>query len=160
MILSLIAAMDHRRGIGLNNQLPWHMPADLRHFKALTLGKPIVMGRKTYESIGRPLPQRRNLVLSRQSDLAIPGCEVAPSLEAAKVLLKDEPEVMIIGGGQLFREALSSSSNLYLTLIEHEFEADAFFPEWDPEEWQEVSIESHEADAENPYPYRFIHLKR
>jgi dihydrofolate reductase len=159
-MFSLIAAMDRNRAIGLNNRMPWHMPADLKHFKAVTMAKPIVMGRKTYESIGRPLPGRRNIVLTQQSDLLIAGCEVVTSIAAMQELLGNEPEVMVIGGANLYQQLLPLSQRMYLTMINHQFEADAYFPEWSAEEWQEVARETHPADEANPYPYSFVTLER
>lgn len=160
MIISLIAAMDRNRIIGNNNQLPWHLPADLKHFKAITLNKPILMGRKTYDSIGKPLPNRRNIIISHQKALSIPGCEVFSSLEAALQSVSASEEVMIIGGESLFRMSLPLAHRLYLTIIDHEFEGDTVFPEWDENEWIEELSETHQPDEKNKYSYSFIELER
>lgn len=156
--LSIIVAMANNHVIGNQNQLPWHLPADLKHFKALTLGKSIIMGRKTYESIGKPLPQRRNIIISRQKDLSIPGCEVVGSLEDALTLIEGDAEGMIIGGSQIFLAALPLVSKIYLTVIQHDFNGDIFFPELDMSQWQEISREDHTPDEKNLYPYSFITL--
>ena len=157
MIVSLIAAMDRNRLIGNKNQLPWHLPADLAHFKQVTMGKPIIMGRKTYESIGRPLPGRTNIVLTRDDGYQAEGIVLASSLEQAiDRASEDSDEVMIIGGSNIYEQALGSSDRLYLTLVEEAFEGDAWFPEIDMGQWREVSSESHVADANNPVDYRFM----
>ncbi|MGL5007513.1 MAG: type 3 dihydrofolate reductase [Plesiomonas sp.] len=159
MKISLIAAMAANRVIGLDNQMPWHLPADLAWFKANTLKKPIIMGRKTYESIGRPLPGRQNIVLSRQmgnDDRVLWAC----SLPEALTLAGEVPEVMIIGGGHVYHEALPLASHLYLTLIDAKIDGDTRFPQWDTAEWHEVFSEVHTADAANPHAYRFTILAR
>ncbi|MFQ2149489.1 type 3 dihydrofolate reductase [Aeromonas jandaei] len=157
MKISMIAAMAHDRVIGKDNQMPWHMPADLAHFKRVTLGKPVLMGRKTFESIGRPLPGRRNLVISRNPDYQADGIEVVGSVEAALALLADNEvaEVMVIGGGHLYAELLPKADCLYLTRIELEVEGDTRFPAFADEQWQCVERETHQADEKNPHPYRF-----
>ncbi|MBM0489864.1 type 3 dihydrofolate reductase [Aeromonas jandaei] len=157
MKISMIAAMAHDRVIGKDNQMPWHMPADLAHFKRVTLGKPVLMGRKTFESIGRPLPGRRNLVISRNPDYQADGIEVVSSVEAALALLADNEvaEVMVIGGGHLYAELLPKADCLYLTRIELEVEGDTRFPAFADEQWQCVEREVHQADEKNPHPYRF-----
>lgn len=160
MKISLIAAMTKNRVIGKNNAMPWHLPADLRHFKQITHHKPIVMGRKTFESIGRALPERRNIVVSRQLNDVISGLEVYPSLERVWEALKTEQEVLVIGGQTLFEETLAMADRLYLTLIDVEMEGDTFFPAWDPKQWHVVSRESHRADEKNPWNYEFLELKR
>src|SRR3989344_722760 len=124
MIISLIAALGNNRVIGEKNALPWHMPADFEHFKKLTLGHPIIMGRKTFDSIGHPLPKRRNVVVTRQTGLVIHGCEIAVSLEDALKLVVHDDEVFIIGGAQIFDQALPLAKRLYLTLIDHDFSGD------------------------------------
>lgn len=159
MKISLISALANNRVIGYRNQLPWHLPADLRHFKALTLGKPILMGRRTYESIGKPLPERRNVVISRQQDFMAPGCDCVNSVEEALKLTSDAEEVMVIGGANLYQQTLPLADYLYLTLIHHDFHGDTFFPEWKSEEWQEIQRSDFPADLKNPYPYSFIVLK-
>lgn len=138
--LSLIVALAKNRGIGLRGALPWHVPEDLKRFKALTTGHTILMGRKTHESIGRALPNRRNIVITR-SGASFAGCETAPSLEAALALVKDDPQPFIIGGAQLYAEAMPQVTHLFLTRIERDVEADTFFPELNEAEWREVKRE-------------------
>ncbi|MFB2888443.1 MAG: type 3 dihydrofolate reductase [Aeromonas veronii] len=157
MKISMIAAMAHDRVIGKDNQMPWHLPADLAHFKRVTLGKPVLMGRKTFESIGRPLPGRRNLVISRNPDYQAEGIEVVGSVEAALALLAGSSveELMVIGGGHLYAEMLPSADCLYLTRIDLAVEGDTRFPAFDDGQWQRVDCESHPADEKNPHPYSF-----
>jgi dihydrofolate reductase len=160
MKISLIVAMDRNRLIGRGNALPWHLPAELQHFKALTLGKPILMGRKTYESIGRPLPGRHNIVISRNPDFSAPGCTVVASVEAALAAAGDVEEVMVIGGAQLYAELLPRAQRIYLTRIEAEFDGDAWFPPLADATWQEVACSTQAADERNPYSYSFVTLER
>lgn len=157
MKISMIAAMAHDRVIGKDNQMPWHLPADLAHFKRVTLGKPVLMGRKTFESIGRPLPGRRNLVISRNPGYQAEGIEVVGSVEAALTLLAGSSveELMVIGGGHLYAEMLPSADCLYLTRIDLAVEGDTRFPAFDDGQWQRVDCESHPADEKNPHPYSF-----
>ncbi|MFM5553452.1 type 3 dihydrofolate reductase [Aeromonas veronii] len=157
MKISMIAAMAHDRVIGKDNQMPWHLPADLAHFKRVTLGKPVLMGRKTFESIGRPLPGRRNLVISRNPGYQAEGIEVVGSVEAALALLAGSSveELMVIGGGHLYAEMLPSADCLYLTRIDLAVEGDTRFPAFDDGQWQRVDCESHPADEKNPHPYSF-----
>ena len=157
MKISMIAAMAHDRVIGKDNQMPWHLPADLAHFKRVTLGKPVLMGRKTFESIGRPLPGRRNLVISRNPDYQAEGIEVVSSVEAALALLAGSSveELMVIGGGHLYAEMLPSADCLYLTRIDLAVEGDTRFPAFDDGQWQRIECESHPADEKNPHPYSF-----
>lgn len=154
-LLSLIAAMDRNHLIGCENRLPWHLPADLQHFKKVTMGKPIVMGRKTWESLGRPLPGRLNITISRNPDYRAEGAQVVDSLEAAIVAAGEADEIMIIGGANLYQQVLSRVDRLYLTRVDAEFDGDAWFPEINAEEWMLSSSESHEPDSKNRYPYRF-----
>lgn len=161
MRISMIAAMAQQRVIGLNNQMPWHLPADLQHFKKVTLGKPVVMGRKTFESIGRPLPGRRNIVISRQPPPADSPVEWVSSIEQALALLAEQPEVMIIGGAEIYRQCLPLAQRLYLTEIALETAGDAFFPDYHTAgNWREIAREEHPQSAENPLGYRFITLER
>ena len=152
--LAMIAACAHDRVIGLDNSMPWHLPADLKHFKATTLGKPIIMGRKTWDSLGRPLPGRLNLVVSRQTDLQLEGAEVFADLAAAVVRAEEwareqgVDEVMLIGGGQLYAQALPQAERIYLTRIDLKVEGDAFFPAFSG--WQRVQSEAHPATDETP----------
>ncbi|WP_111805225.1 type 3 dihydrofolate reductase [Aeromonas allosaccharophila] len=157
MKISMIAAMAHDRVIGKDNQMPWHLPADLAHFKRVTLGKPVLMGRKTFESIGRPLPGRRNLVISRNPGYQAEGIEVVGSVEAALALLASSAveELMVIGGGHLYAEMLPSADRLYLTQIDLAVEGDTRFPAFDDGQWLRIACESHPADEKNPHPYRF-----
>lgn len=127
-MISLIVAHDKNRVIGYENDMPWHLPGDLQYFKEMTMGKPMLMGRKTFESIGRPLPGRRNIVITRNEDYAADGIETAPSLEAALAMVRGVEEVMVIGGEQIFTQALPMAEKLYITLIDHEFVGDTYFP--------------------------------
>jgi len=158
--IAIIVAMGSNRVIGNHNELPWHLPADLAHFKALTMGKPILMGRRTHESIGRPLPGRDNIVISRNRDYTAEGCTVVHSLEAALQAAAGHDEIMIIGGAELYRQALPQADGLYLTRVEGAFEGDAFFPELDDGEWREVERSEHAPDEKNPHCYSFVTLER
>lgn len=157
--LSLIVAMDEDRVIGHEGGMPWHLPADLKHFKRTTLGKPVIMGRRTYESIGRPLPDRRNIVLSRGGFQA-EGVETAGSLDEALEMTRDEEEVMIIGGAGIFEQALPKADRIHLTRIHSRFEGDTYFPPFNHEDWDVIAVEDHEADDKNPWPMTFIELHR
>lgn len=160
-ILSAILAMSENRVIGRNNQLPWHLPADLKHFKTITTGHSILMGRKTYESIGRPLPNRTNIIITRNATLQIPGCLVVTSIEQALHYAKKEnKEIFIIGGAEVYAQLLPMTDRIYLTLVHGQFTGDAFFPELNKKEWKEVDRVDHSADANNAYPYSFIRLER
>lgn len=159
-MLSLIVAAGEHNEIGKDGKMPWHLPADLRHFKTVTLGKPVIMGRRTYESIGKPLPQRRNIVVTRDKSWNADGCEVAHSLPEALVMAAGEPEIMLIGGGQLYREALPRTQRIHLTRVHGVFDADTFFPELDMSQWREVARESHPADERNGYACSFLVLER
>lgn len=161
MKLSLIAAMAHNRVIGHNNQMPWHMPADLAHFKQVTLGKPVIMGRKTYDSIGRLLPGRRNIIVSRQPKPAGLLADWANSFEQALTLVASEPEVMVIGGAELYRQSLPLADRLYLTEFELNVPGDAFFPDYQAVgDWRLTERQEHTADARNPVAYRFLQFER
>jgi dihydrofolate reductase len=159
-LLSLIAAMDRNRLIGSDNRLPWRLPADLAHFKKMTLGKPIVMGRRTFESIGRPLPGRTNIVLTRSSCLTVEGVLIAGSLDDALDLARGAAEVMVIGGGKVYEQALPQARRLYLTLVDGVFEGDSWFPEIDSALWREVDRSEHRADQQNPHDYSFVTLEK
>jgi dihydrofolate reductase len=160
--LVAIAAIDENRLIGVNNQLPWHLPADLQHFKALTTGHPILMGRKTFESIGRPLPNRLNIIMTRETQLTVPGCEVANSLEAALAIAKKQPsqEIFVIGGAEIYQQLMPYTQRIYLTVVHHAFTGDTFFPAIDMDAWREIGNERHAADANNPYAYSFVTLEK
>ena len=160
MKISIIVAMGTNRVIGSNNRLPWHLPADLKHFKSTTMGKPIIMGRKTWESIGRPLPGRTNVVVTRDEDYTAEGCVVVHSIEAALAACSDEPEVMVIGGAEFYRQVLPRTSTIYLTRIHHDFDGDTLFPALDEADWREIEREDFAADADNPHAYSFIRLER
>ena len=157
MTTSLIVAVSQNGVIGKNNQLPWHLPADLKHFKQLTMGHPILMGRKTFESIGKPLPGRTNIVITHQDHFACCGAVTAPSLEKALELGANEPEVFIIGGAAIFKQAMPLADKLYLTLIHKDFEGDAYFT-WNKSDWTEVSREDH-TGSDSP-PFSFITLQK
>ena len=158
-MISLIAAVDENRGLGKDNNLLCHLPADLKHFKQLTLGKPIIMGRKTFDSIGKALPGRLNIVLSKQSIL-IDGVVVVHSLNEALELVDDVPEVMIIGGSTLFGQALPMAHDIYLTVIHHQFKADVFFPELDMTAWILSGEHAYSHDTNNKYDMTFCHFER
>jgi dihydrofolate reductase len=160
MDISLVVAMDRNRVIGRHNRLPWRLPADLRHFKRITMGHPIVMGRRTWESIGRPLPGRRNIVVSRQPGYSAEGAVVVDSFEAAKEAAGDCRELMVIGGARLYARALAEANRIYLTEIHAEFEGDTWFPELSQDEWACVSREDFDKDDANPYEYSFMVLER
>jgi dihydrofolate reductase len=158
--LALIAVLAHNRVIGRDNRLPWHLPADLRFFKRTTMGKPLLMGRRTWESIGRPLPGRRMIVLSRDPGYQAPGCTVARSLDEAVEIAGTVPEIMVIGGATLYQQTLPRAERLYLTLVEADVPGDAWFPEWDQRDWRLVWEESRPADVEHAWPYRFQQWER
>ncbi|HSN17524.1 MAG TPA: dihydrofolate reductase [Gammaproteobacteria bacterium] len=161
MIVSLIVAVGRQDEIGKAGKMPWHLPADLRHFKHNTLGKPVLMGRKTLEAIGRPLPERRNLVLTRDAAFRAPGCETVTSLDAAIEAVAGASELMVIGGGELYRLAWPKADRIYLTRIQADVAgADTFFPKLEPGKWKEVSREEHRADVKNPFDYAFLTFDR
>ena len=155
-IISLVAAMAKNRVIGKDNGMPWHLPADLKHFKAVTLGKPIIMGRKTYESIGRPLPGRQNIVISRSADYQLEGCDTVTSFDAAMDLVSDIEEIMVVGGGFLYSQVLPQAHKLYLTFIDLEVDGDTQFPAYEQLSLTEVKRESFKADEKNPHNYDFV----
>lgn len=155
-LISIIVAMANNRVIGKDNDMPWHLPADLKHFKDVTLGKPIIMGRKTYESIGRPLPGRKNIVLSRDTNFRLEGCDNVSSLEEALSLVDDVEEVMIIGGGHLYTQALSQADKLYLTFIDLDVDGDTQFPDYSHLNLDEIKRIKHHKDEKNPYDYQFV----
>jgi len=159
MIVTIIVAIGENNAIGKDNQLLWYLPADLRHFKDKTSGHTIIMGRKTFDSVGKPLPRRRNIVITRQ-DITIEGCEVVKSLDAALELCKDEHEVFIGGGAEIYQQAMEKTDRIYLTIVHQSFDADTFFPEINYDLWTEVSRHDHPADEKNTIPYSFITLER
>jgi dihydrofolate reductase len=158
-ILSLIWAMDENRLIGRDNQLPWRLSADLQWFRRQTMGKPVLMGRKTFDSIGKPLPGRQNIIITRQ-DMVIEGCTVVHSLQEARASATDAEEVMVIGGAEIYSRLLVEADRLYITQIHHAFEGDTWFPEFDLSEWQETRCEAHQPDEKNHYAYSFKILQR
>lgn len=160
MQLSLIAAMDEERLIGAHNNLPWRLPADMQWFRAQTMGKPVLMGRNTFASIGKPLPGRKNIVLSRNPKLCIEGCTIIHSLDALDKVADGADEVMVIGGAEVYALTLPLADRLYLTTIDASFEGDAWFPDIDDADWHEVFREEHEADAFNSWSYCFRILER
>lgn len=157
--VTLVAAMGRNRAIGLDGRMPWHLPAELQHFKRTTLGKSIVMGRKTWQSIGRPLPGRQNIVISRNPGFVATGADVVTSLAAA-IEISDSAEVMVIGGGQLYSMALSQAMRMVLTLIDIEPEADTWFPQWETGQWRQSSEQAYPVDEKNGLAYRVVELVR
>ncbi len=158
--IALIAALSKNQVIGKDNQLPWNLPNDLQHFKSLTLNKPVVMGRKTFDSIGRPLPKRRNVVITHQTEWQMNGCEVFHSIDVALTALQDETEIMIIGGATLYQQTIAKADILYLTVVDATIEGDAFFPDWNSDEWKILSEEKHSADDRHAFAYTFLTLAR
>lgn len=158
-IISLVAAVDENRGLGKDNHLLCHLPADLKHFKTLTMGKPIIMGRNTYDSIGKPLPGRLNIILSRRN-LSLEGVEIVDSLTKALALVKNAPEVMIIGGATVYEQALGLASQVYLTVIHHQFDADVFFPAISKADWQCKEAVFQQHDEKNKYDMTFYRYER
>ncbi len=162
MIISLIAAMDEKWGIGVDGHLPWHLPADLKRFKSLTMGHHLIMGRKTYESIGRPLPGRTTIIVTRNPIYQPEGCLVAHSLETALEFarLDQEDEVFIIGGGEIFNQAIDIADRIYLTRVHTSLPADVHFPDISIEDWSISVSEHHPTDDTNQYPITFEILER
>lgn len=158
--VTLVVAHARNRVIGRDGGMPWHLPADLRHFKDITIGKPVVMGRRTFESIGRPLPARTNIVVTRDDSYDVDGIVVAHSLDAALAAAGDVDEVMVIGGAEIFRQALPLARRIHLTLVDADVEGDTYFPALDPAEWHEVGREDRPADARNAHPLNFVVLER
>jgi dihydrofolate reductase len=158
--ICLIVALAANRVIGRNNALPWHLPADLKRFKALTMGHPVLMGRKTHESIGRALPGRRNLVITRNRGYSAPGCETVHSLDDAIAACRGAEEIFIIGGAELYRESLPLAHCLEFTEIGAEFEGDATFPDFPCGEWRETAREIHDGEAGVPFRYDFARYER
>ncbi|WP_417582352.1 dihydrofolate reductase [Nitrincola sp.] len=166
MLLSIIVAQSQNRVIGVNNKLPWYLPEDLKYFKRITQGKPIIMGRKTYESIGRPLPGRTNIVITRDSAYQVPGIKVVHTLEQALELAEQQSlvdgseEALVIGGSEIYALTLPQADRLYLTQVHAQIDGDAFFPELDKHQWQEMLRQDFSADGPNPYDYSFIVYQR
>ena len=162
MIVSLIVAMDKRRGIGRENQLPWRLSADLKKFRELTMGHHIIVGRKTFESIGKPLPGRQMVIVTRDLDFRAEGCAVCHSPAEAIELAasRGESEVFVCGGAEIYAQTIAQADRLYLTLVDAEVEADTFFPEFDPQNWSEQENVFHPADEKNQFPFFFKLLVR
>lgn len=158
-MISIIVAIASNNTIGSANSMPWHLPEDFRHFKQVTMGKAVIMGRKTYESIGRPLPGRRNIVITRNTSLRIEGCEMASSLDEAIALCNPAEENFIIGGGEIYRQAMPLADKLYITHIAAEFEGDTRFPTIGPE-WKEIAREEFPCGEKFPHPFAFVDYER
>lgn len=154
--VSILVAYDRNRAIGHGNKLPWHLPEDLKRFKALTMGHHIVMGRKTFESIGKPLPGRTNVVITRELGYLAEGSIVVDSLERALEVAKDDSEIFILGGAQIFLQMLPFCDRIYATEIDAAFDADTYFPEFDTASWTETSREHRADDTGNPHPFDFV----
>lgn len=160
MNISLIAAVGKNLVIGKDNAMPWHLPADLKYFKRVTLGKPVIMGRKTFASIGRPLPGRTNIIVTRDADYRAEGCVVVRSIEQALQAAEGAGEVMVIGGANLFEQLLPSATRIYLTEIKADFAGDSYFPALRTSDWRERERQDYPADDANPYPYSFVVMER
>jgi len=158
--VSLIVAMARNGVIGVNNSLPWHLPADLKHFKSLTMGHHIVMGRKTYESIGKPLPGRTSVVVTRNPEYSLPNVIVVNSLEAALTACDKDSEIFVIGGAELYRQAINLADRIYLTEIDADISGDAHFTEFSRDAWQEVERITNNPDDKNHYTYHFVTFDR
>ncbi len=159
MIISFVVAIAENNAIGKDNGLLWHLPTDLKHFKQITNGHTIIMGRKTFDSMGKPLPNRRNIVITRNADLKIEGAEVTTSVDDALALCKTEEEVFIIGGAEIYKEALDKTDRIYLTTVHQRFEGDAYFPELDRNKWVETAREEHQPDEKNNIAFTFSTLE-
>lgn len=159
MSISLVVVADENNGIGKNNQLLCYLPADLKHFKNLTIGYPVIMGRKTFDSVGKPLSGRRNIIITQQ-DIEISGCEVVHSMEEAIEKCIGEERISIVGGSSIYKQSMHLATTIYLTRIHHKFEADSFFPDIDPDKWIETEKEYHEPDEKNVFPYSFITYRK
>lgn len=159
-LLSIVAARSRNGVIGRENRLPWHLPADLLHFKRITMGKPMIMGRRTWESLPGLLPGRRHIVITRDNDYVVEGGLVVHSIEEAVSEVSEVDEAMVIGGANLYAQMLRMAGRLYLTEIDVDVQGDAFFPPIDADEWREVAREHHSADEKNPYDYSFVILDR
>jgi dihydrofolate reductase len=159
MNISMIAAMDKNRVIGMDNDIPWKLPRDQAYFRKITLDHTIIMGRKNYESMGKPLDRRKNVILSRSVD-AIEGCEVFKSIDQVLSIYGEEDELFIIGGEEIYKQFLPYANRLYITLIDHEFEGDTYFPLINKDLWEVASVTNGETDKDNPYNYTFYVYER
>ena len=160
MIISIIVAMDEKGVIGLEGDLPWRLSADLKHFRAITMSKPLIMGRKTHESIGRPLPGRKNIVLTRANDFDAEGCTIVHSLDDAFQAAGDVDEIIIMGGSGIYDQSLALAGRLYLTEVHADVSGDVYFPEFDKGDWLEIEREDHSADEKNDFDFSFVVLER
>jgi len=160
MRVSIIAAMASNRTIGIDNRLPWNLPEDLKHFRQLTMGHHILMGRKTWESIGKPLPGRSSVIITRSQDYQVPGCRTANSIPEAIAACGDDGEVFFIGGADLYLQALAVAQRVYLTEIQRDFDGDAHFPALDPATWREVTRTRHQSAGEQALPFHFVMYER
>ncbi len=156
MIISLVAAAGNNNVIGGNNKLLWRMPTDMKFFMNLTMNHCVIMGRKTYESFGKPLKNRRNIIVTRDKTFLVAGCEVVHSLDEAISTVKGEKEVFIIGGAEIYRQSMDIANKIYLTRVYGDFEGDAYFPDINHEKWAQTLISEHPADEKNPYPFAFL----
>ena len=159
-MVSIIVAVAQNGMIGCENRLIWHISEDLKRFKAITSGHPVVMGRKTWESLGRALPGRTNVVITRNAEYEAVGATVVGSLEEAIGLFPTEEEVFVIGGGEIYRQAMGLAERFYLTVVHHDYAGDTFYPEWDRSQWELVSEERHQRGEKFPYPYSFEDYRR
>jgi len=159
-MISIIAAIAENNALGKDNQLIWHLPADLKRFKKVTLNHHIIMGRKTFESLGKPLPNRTSIIITRNKNYQVAGCIVVNSLEQALEAAKSDPNPYILGGAEIYKQSIEIADELDLTFVHHKFEADAFFPEIDTTIWKETSREDFKADDKNKYDYSFVRFNR
>ncbi len=160
MIISLIAAMGENRVIGKDNALPWKLPADMKRFREVTMGKPVIMGRKTFESIGRALPKRTNIIITRDTNFQAQDCVIVHSLQEALEAAGNAPEAIVIGGGMIFEQFLPYANRMYLTIIHKDFEGASLFPKYEKEEWHERERHDFKPDEKNAYAYTFLTLER
>lgn len=160
MLLTIVVAASTNNVIGLHGELPWHLPEDLRRFRQLTLGKAVIMGRLTFDAIGRPLPGRRNIVISSDADLHIEGCEVVPTPQTALQLVEGDEEVMIIGGGRIYQQLLPQAGRIHLTRVHTTVDGDVFFPELDANDWQVLEVEEFPANDSRPTGFSISTLER
>ncbi|MEP6693510.1 MAG: dihydrofolate reductase [Chloroflexota bacterium] len=160
MTIAFVVAYDRKRVIGKNGALPWRLPDDMRHVKAVTMGKPLIMGRRTWDSIGRPLPGRTSIVLTRDPDFRCDGCLIARTPDEALKLAGAAPEIIVFGGGRVFEEFLPRVDRIYLTEVDADVGGDTYFPPLDPGDWQVVEAVEHPSDARHPYDFSFLTLDR
>ncbi|MET4083824.1 dihydrofolate reductase [Pedobacter sp. UYP30] len=159
--INIAVAIAENYAIGKDNKLLWHMPEDTKFFKRTTSGHAVIMGRKTFDSVGKPLPNRQNIVVTRKTELEIPGAVVVNSLASAyKAVEQPDAQIFVIGGAEIYKKALPDVQRIYLTTIHHTFDGDTFFPKLNMDDWQEVSSETHKADEKNKYDYTFAVLER